>query len=787
MISRTLGHYRVEEQLGAGGMGEVYRAHDTRLQRDVALKVLPPAKSGDPTARKRFRQEALALSRFNHPNIATIHDYDSVDGVDFLVMELVGGAPLTRRIASGPLSEHEVLTIGTQIAEGLAAAHAHGVLHRDLKPANLALTPDGRVKILDFGLASLVRSTASSPTMLREEGTAGTLAYMAPEQIDGAESDERADIYATGAVLYELAAGRKPFDAPTAGRLIQAILNETPQPPSGINPAISPALDALILKALSKDPKLRQQSATELLADLKRLPDSSSTVTDRVQPRIVRNSRVPLAIAAAVAIIATMLIAVVLLQRRAVPFGGQPQDSIAVLKFENVSGTPEDDVLANATSTEIILELMKCSTVRIANSSSSFLVKRGTAASEAARQLRVGKIVDGSVQRKGARTLVAVRLLDGETGQQIWSHSYERPANDLSIPVTIARTIFDRLGVRLTSAERGRLVPDAPQERRVKAREAYLKARYLWGSRPPQLAKAKEMLEEAITVDPTYAPAYVVLGQWYVMQGMFAQKIPPMQFYPKAKELAMKALQIEQNDITAVAAAHGVLAMTKLHHEWDWPGAEQEFKKAIELNPSSAVSHHWYAHLLLTLDRVDESLVESEKAAELDPLNVMWASCVGWHCLYAQRIDRAVAQSLQAVEMDPSQFSAHYYLGRAYQQQGRLPEAIASLEQAVELSNGAPPPLSALAYAYASAGRKREAEEILAKLTARSAERYIPAYDFAVVYAGLGDADKVFEWLDKAYLERSSWLVHVKWDERFARYRSDPRFTHLLRRIGVPV
>src|SRR5436309_7898112 len=260
MIGQTLGHYRVDEHLGAGGMGEVYKARDTRLERDVALKVLPQAKSGEPIARRRFRQEALALSRFNHPNIATIHDYDSADGTDFLVMELVGGTP-----PAGPLSEQEVLTIGVQIAEGLAAAHGHGVLHRDLKPANLAMTPDGRLKILDFGLALLVRTTESSPTMLHEDGTAGTLAYMAPEQINGGDVDERADIYSAGAVLYELATGRRPFNDPVAGRLIHAILIEQPAAPSAINPAISPALDGIILKALDKDPKRRYQSANALL------------------------------------------------------------------------------------------------------------------------------------------------------------------------------------------------------------------------------------------------------------------------------------------------------------------------------------------------------------------------------------------------------------------------------------------------------------------------------------------------------------------------------------------
>ena len=776
MIGRTLGHYRVDKPLGAGGMGEVYSARDTRLEREVALKVLPSAKSDDPAARKRFRQEALTLSRFNHPNIATIHDYDSADGIDFLVMELVRGTP-----PAGPLNEKDVLTIGMQIAEGLAAAHAHGVLHRDLKPTNLAMTSDGRVKILDFGLALLMRTTESSPTVLHEQGTAGTLAYMAPEQINGTDIDERADIYAAGAVLYELATGRRPFVASLPGPLIQAILNQQPPAPSTVNPAISLELDRVILKALDKDPKRRYQSANELLDDLKRPSSGASTP--------VRRKRSVPSVAITATAIVIIAIAIAVVYRGGITFGGRPPQSIAVLRFENVSGNPEDEVFANATGQDLIYQLMKSSSLRVTNGGSSFYVKRGTAIPDLARQLRAGKIVSGSVQRSGTRAVVIVHLYDGQSGQELWTQVFDRAADDLSLAPSIALGIFDRLSVRLTSTERQHLVAARQEARRVKAREACLQAVYFWQTRPQQLAKAKGLIEQAIATDPTYARPYVLLAQYHAMFGMFSQTIPPMQFYPKAKELALQAIQLEQNgnDNVALSAAHGVLAMTKLHHEWDWQGAEQEFKKAIELNPSSATGHHWYAHLLLTLDRVDESLAESEKAAELDPLNVTWASCVGWHCLYARRYDRAVARSLEAVDMDPSAFSAHYYLGRAYQQKGRLPEAIASFEQAVELSKGVPPAMSGLAYAYASAGRKREAEEILAKLTKRSAERYIPAYDFAVVYAGLGDKEKVFEWLEKAYLERSSWLVHVKWDERFERYRSDPRFTHLLRRIGVPV
>lgn len=782
MIGQTVGHYRLQEQLGAGGMGEVYRAHDTRLQRDVALKVLPTGQSGDPTARKRFRQEALALSRFNHPNIATIHDYDTDNGTDFLVMELVRGTPLSHRVASGPLSEREVIAVGVQIAEGLAAAHSHGVLHRDLKPANLAITPDGRVKILDFGLALLLRTTESTPTLLHADRTAGTLAYMSPEQINGTKVDERSDIYSGGAVLYELATGKRPFDASSPGPLIHAILNEAPPPPSTTNNTNSRELDRIILKALDKDPALRYQSANELLVDLKRLTGSPAAIPSRTGEKTSRRILIGAVVAASIAIVAAIA-----LVNRSGATAPRPQHSIAVLRFENASGNPDDDPVAFAVSLDILQHLFKSSALGVTNASSSFAVKPGTPAAEAARRLSVDKVVNGTVQRNGDRLLVEVWLLDGETGQQEWSESYDRPSTDLSLTVTIARAIFDRLGVKLTTLEKQRLVVDAPDERRVQARDLHLQGRYYQSVRPPQPAKSREMFEKAIAVDPTYAPPYSMLAMNFVSQGMFTQTTPPMQFYPKAKELALKTLQLEQNDPQHMSIAHTVLAMTKLHHEWDWDGAEREFKRAIELNPSTGSGHHWYAHLLLTLDRIEESVTESERASELDPFNVMLASCVGWHCLYARRFEQAVARSQQAVEMDPSQFAAHYYLGRAFNQQKRLPEAIASFQQAVELSKGAPPVLAALGYAYASAGQKREAEEVLDTLTKRSRDRYIPAYDFAVVHAGLGDTENVFEWLEKAYLERSSWLVHVKWDERFAAYRSDPRFAHLLRRIGVPV
>jgi TolB-like protein/tetratricopeptide (TPR) repeat protein len=783
MLGKTLGHYRIEEQIGAGGMGVVYRGFDLRLERDVAIKILPPGSLADETARRRFKKEALALSRLNHPNIATIHDFDSDLGVDFLVMELIVGGNLNLRIERGPLAEKEVLRIGVQLAQGLAAAHGQGVLHRDLKPGNLLLTSDGRLKILDFGLARLLQPVETNvATATRDHLVAGTLPYMAPEQFERDHVDERGDIYAAGAVLYELSTGRPMFSGGNTGRLVHAILNESPPPPTSLNARLSPGLETIILKSVDKDPDRRYQSARELLVDLERLstPSVASVPAGRTRGRRFRTAEVSAATAVLLILVALGLNIGGLRDRLT---GATPRvESLAVLPFANISGDAQQDYFGDGLTYELILRLGRISGLRVISRNSIVRYKASKKPlAQIARELHVDKIIQGSATRSGSRARVSVQLVDARADRQLWSQTYERELRDvLPLQSEISRAIADEVGVRVTRQDAARLNIMPPVN--PVAYETYLKGSYYQNSRPPDPAKAKEYLERAIQLDPKNPAAYASLANIYLTGAFFRESRPPMELFPKAKELALKAIQIDDS----LAGPHVILGIVKLHHEWDWSGAEREFKRAMELNPSWPGAYHWYAHYLMFTDRLDESVAYSRRAAELDPVNSDWAACVGWHCLFARRYDLAVAQSLKAMEIDPTSFSARVYLGRAYEQQGKFEEAIAEFENALPGSASAPAVLAALGHAYAAAGKPDQARKILKMLEEKSKDHYVSAYNFAVVYAGLGDRDRAFEWLDKAFLERSTWLIHVKWDERFSGLREDQRFGRLLKRIGLP-
>jgi eukaryotic-like serine/threonine-protein kinase len=778
MLGTQLGRYRIEEQLGAGGMGVVYRAYDTRLQRDVALKVLREGTVSDDSARRRFRREALALSRLNHPNVATVHDFDSESNVDFLVMELIPGATLAP--GRDRMPEAVVLRLGLQLAQGLAAAHSAGVLHRDLKPANVRVTPDARLKILDFGLALLQSPTATMADTATVPANAivGTLPYMAPEQLEGSTIDERTDVYGAGAVLYELLTGSQPFREQNAARLIHAILREPVPAPSSLNAAVSPGLDLVVLKALDKDPDRRYQSAKELAVDLGRLIGSTESASARALPAPRRQSRRNAALAAALAV-AVIAFAFASKHVRGL-FDHGRVESIAVLPMQNVPHDATQEYLVDGFMRGLVGKLSHISTLRVTSPFSALQSrKEKKPLSKIGAELGVTKVVQGSVNARGDSVEVALALLDVGTGERLWSRTYVSPRAGLwNAQSAMARDIAGALGIRVSSRDE-ELLSD---EKRVQpaAVESYLKGVYAGFEGKPQ--EAKSYFESATKLDPTYAPAFAALANNYIQSGWFAQTLPPMQAYPRAKELALKAMSLDDT----LSAPHVQLATIKLHHEWDWDGAEAEFKRAIELSPSDAAAHHIYAHHLLALGRLDESVRETRLAAELDPLNPQFATCVGWHCLYARQYDAAVDQCLSIIRDKRAVNLTYYYLGRVYARQGKLDEAIAALQTAVEKSGGWNSILATLGYALARAGKRDEALQVLEKLEERAETRYVSAMDVAVVYAGLNDADHVFEWLDKAFRERSTWLVHIAWDERFLELRSDPRFPALLRRIGLP-
>ncbi len=789
MIGKTLSHFRIVEKIGAGGMGEVYRARDERLERDVALKVLPTGTLADEAARKRFRKEALALSKLNHPNIATVFDFDTQDGTDFLVMELVEGVTLSDKLAVGPLGEKEITRLGAQLAEGLAAAHERRVVHRDLKPANLRVTPDGRLKILDFGLAKLVRSDVASATATTESFTetqaaAGTLPYMAPEQVRAENVDARSDFYAAGAVLYEMATGQRAFPETQAGRLMDAILNRAPQPPSGLNRRVSPGLEGIILKALEKEPENRYQSAKEIGVDLRRLgaPGSAAAVLSARRPA----TRQRMVWAAGVALVALLAVLVGLnvggLRDRLL--GGVVLGqitSIAVLPLENLMGDPEQDYFVAGMHEALITELSKIGALTVISRTSAMRYRStDKSVPEIARELGVDAVVEGSVLRAGNTVRITAQLIEAATDRHPWADNFDRELRDvLALHSDVARAIAREIQVALTPEEETRLADARPVN--PEAYEAYLKGRYFWNKKTePDLETGLEYFERAIEKDSNYAAAYAGLADSYLHLAHYGG-LPPQEAIANAEAATLKALDIDPK----LAEAHASMGHLRMH-EWNWSDSEKEFKRAVGLNPNYAITHYWYAALLSQMGRRPEARAEIRRALELDPLSPMISWSAGAGHYRARQYDLAIEQFRRTLAMHPEFPPAHQYLGLAYVQKGLYDEAVAELKEARKLPGADARGAAFLAYAYAVAGKTRQALEILDELNEMPGQRRLPSYEIAAVHAALGQKDQAFAWLEKAYGERDNWLVNVKVEPMFDPLRSDPRFQDLLRRMNFP-
>jgi serine/threonine-protein kinase len=780
MIGKTLAHYRILEKIGAGGMGEVYRAHDQRLERDVALKVLPAGTLTNEIARKRFRKEALALSKLNHPNIQTVHDFDTRDGVDFLVTEYIPGVTLDDKLAAGPLSEKEIARLGAQLTEGLAAAHAQRVVHRDLKPGNLRLTADGRLKILDFGIARLLPPVreAATETFTEMLGVAGTLPYMAPEQLRGEAVDARSDIYAVGVVLYEMATGRRPFQAKLSTALTDAILHQPPPLPSGFNRRISPVLENIVLKALEKDPERRYQSARELRVDLERFGTPVSA-TVPVRPRRLRR-RWPLAGVGTLATLAAVLLTLNVSGLRHRLLGRAPPGqitSLAVLPLENLTHEPEQEYFADGMTDALITDLSKIGALKVISRTSSMRYKGSDKPlPEIARELGVDGIVEGSVLRAGDQVRITAQLIHARTDEHVWSRSYDRSlSNILSLQSEVARAIAEEIEVSLTPQEEARLAGTRPVD--PASHEAYLKGRYHWNKRTPEgLKRGFQYFEQAIEENPTNALAYAGLADSYALHW----SLPAREAARKEKAAALRALEIDDT----LAEAHISLADAK-DKEWDWLGADREYKRALELNPNYATAHHWYSIHLNTRGKHQQAVAEARRALELDPLSVIIQANLGGRLYYARRYDEALEQCGNALEMDPDFVIAHVCLGYVYLQQARFGEAVEELQTAVELSERGPPQLGELGHAYAVSGNRSKAMKILAELTRLSQRMYVPPYHIATIHVGLGEKKQAFKWLERSYQELDIWLPFLKTDPRYDSLRSDPRAQDLLRRVGL--
>jgi eukaryotic-like serine/threonine-protein kinase len=733
-------------------MGVVYEAEDTRLGRRVALKILPEDTARDCEAVARFRREARASSALNHPHICTIHDIGEHDGRHFIILERLEGEPLNRRLARGAIAPADVARLGAQIADALDAAHGIGIVHRDVKPGNIFLTDRGIAKILDFGVAKQ-RPTDKTATVVTQAGASpGTPLYMAPELLQGGEASPRTDVYSLGCVLHEMVTGRHPLLSQGA---------PAPNIPSN--------LEAVIRKAREADPEKRYPFA----GDLRTALDQVRLSTGReVVPRRLRGM---LGAAAA----ACLLALAIWLRAAGLPDlfpGSTRQESLAVLPLTNLSGDPGQEYFADGMTQEIISSLAQIGALRVTSRWSVMQYKDSkTPLKEIARRLHTDWIVEGTVRRDGNRVRVAAQLIDARSDRHLWSESYERDLRDvLALQTELARAIASQIHVRLTPRERESLSRSRPVS--PAAHEAYLR-----GSVEDDLATASDYFHRAIALDSTYAPPHAGLAGVSYFMALFGEVTPSEGFETMRRE-AQTALALDD----ALAEAHGWLALVKLHYDWDWRGAEKEFRRALALNPSQADVRHDYSHFLMATQRNEEALVEARKSVELNPFDANLNTCLAWHSFCSGRLEEAAKRARDELAADSTNWWAHINLAWAYEQQRMYTEAIAEFQRAADLWPESSLGRAGLAHAYAVAGRTEEARRGLAALRTMSASRYVPAYDFAAVHMGLGQRDSALAWLDRALLERSAFLVYVRYDPRFGVLHADSAFQKVVRNLGVP-
>jgi serine/threonine protein kinase/tetratricopeptide (TPR) repeat protein len=778
-----LGPYEVLSPLGAGGMGEVYRARDPRLGREVAIKVLPASLSKDADRLRRFEQEARAAGVLNHPNITAVYDVGEQDGNPYVVQELLQGQTLRSELAGGRLSPQQAIDHAVQIAHGLAAAHEKGIIHRDLKPENLFVNQDGRLKILDFGLAKLVETPG--PEGLSEMPTAepetapgmilGTIGYMAPEQVRGKSADARSDIFAFGAILYEMLSGRRAFHGDTPADTLSAILTKDVPELSATDRQVSPALDRVVRHCLEKDPERRFRSAHDLAFDLEALSEARGVRFAAASS--VRNPRRYVFPVIAVAI----LIGATLLWRRSA--ARHPAfDSIAVLPFANASRDPATEYLSDGITESIINSLSKLREVRVAARSSAFRYKGRDADSQTAgRELNVRAVVTGRVIQRGDTLLVQADLVDVSNGAQIWGEHYDRRLADvLAVQEEIAKEISDRLRLRLTGAEEAAL--RKRPTRSAEAYQLYLKGRYAWEKRTPSgLREAAEYFQQAIEMDPAFALAYSGLAESYAVRPSYSV-MAPAEAFSRARAAARKAVEIDDD----LAAAHAALGMVYFEYDYDWPAAERELRKSIELDPNYVTAHFWYQLMLTALGRPEEALAQSQRAREIDPFSaIIRANALG-SLTCARRFDRAIEEGRKLVQESPNFAPAHFLLGRAYEADGMRREAAAEFHRSAELFGPIPQGIYHRGRAFAAEGRRAEVLAAIEELKEQMTHSYVPPASVAILLTTLGDKEQAFDWLGRACEDRSYDVLYLNVDPVFDALRNDPRFAALTRKVNLP-
>jgi eukaryotic-like serine/threonine-protein kinase len=765
VIGKTLDHYTVIAEVGRGGMGEVYRAHDTRLDRDVAVKVLPADVASDPERQQRFMREARAVAALSHPNIIAIHDFGVQDGIAYAVMELLEGRTLADEIRlHAPLPVEAVIRHAERIASGLAAAHARGLLHRDLKPQNVFLTQDGGLKILDFGLAKSVGAEGDARTEAEWLAVAatvqetspheflGTVSYTAPERFAGKACDQRADLFALGIIVWEMLTGRNPFVRPAAMATVSAILTEEPADP----PAATGTLAALVRECLKKAPAERIGSAAEVAARL----------------------------AACRAMAAPAPATAVMTASAAGPAGAPAAiDSLAVLPFHNEADDEEIDYLIDGLTDALIDNLSQLPQLKVMARSTVFRCRgQDYSPGEVGAALGVRAVLSGRLQRRGGALVIRAELVDATDGTRLWGGRFDRPLGDL-LPIEdeLCAEITQKLRLRLSHEEQGRIAKrhtDSPA-----AHEAYLKGRFVWNrwKTPEAMRTAIGFFERAIELDPLYARAFAGLADSYSILGNI-KALPPNEAYPRARTAAEQGLAIDDG----LAELHTSLGFIQRFWEWDWEASRRSFERALSLNSGYSSAHRFYSHLLAGLGEHAASIESAKRALELDPLSPIIHTAVGDVYFYARRYDEAMEYYRKSLELDPGLLAGHTDLARALERAGRYEEAIAAFRTAESLApKGPPEPSSGLAHVHASMGRRAEALAIVAALQALSATRYVSPYGIGSIYACLGETDTALDWLERAYAEHDQTLVWVKVHPRLDTLRGEARYRALLEKMRL--